>query len=243
MIGMTIAFAQRAAAALGRVNEVPRHRVPGPQSPIIRSTSPQPAERNPAAGFGDIAFRGVTFTYPTIGQRNRDRWSRARRVRSRHGCGSIGGRGRRHRFGEVDGGPTCSSGSTTSTRARSRSTASTSVSSASTICVGRSASCSRTRSCSTTPYARTSHSRSCGRRGAGRAGRPSGPARTTSSWVSRRLRHDARRTRFSRCREVSDNGSRLLERSWPTRGFSSWTMRRRRSTRRRSTRSVTPWPP
>ncbi len=64
MIGMTIAFAQRAAAALGRVNEVLdiSSQVRDPEHPV---TLPSTSGPEPAAGFGDVAFRGVTFTYPT----------------------------------------------------------------------------------------------------------------------------------------------------------------------------------
>jgi ATP-binding cassette, subfamily B, bacterial len=65
MIGMTIAFAQRAAAALGRVNEVLdiASQVRDPDHPVELPTT---GGAEPAAGFGDIAFRGVTFTYPTM---------------------------------------------------------------------------------------------------------------------------------------------------------------------------------
>ncbi len=65
MIGMTIAFAQRAAAALGRVNEVLdiASQVRDPDHPVELPTS---GGAEPAAGFGDVGFRGVTFTYPTM---------------------------------------------------------------------------------------------------------------------------------------------------------------------------------
>jgi ATP-binding cassette subfamily B protein len=66
MIGMTIAFAQRAAAALGRVNEVldilPQVR--DPERPVGLPTTPGPES---AAGLGRIDFSGVAFTYPTMG--------------------------------------------------------------------------------------------------------------------------------------------------------------------------------
>ena len=65
MIGMTIAFAQRAAAALGRVNEVLdiSPQVSDPEHPVELPTAAGP---EPAAGFGEITFRGVEFTYPTM---------------------------------------------------------------------------------------------------------------------------------------------------------------------------------
>ena len=65
MIGMTIAFAQRAAAALGRVNEVLdiSPQVHDPEHPI---ELPGVAGGAPATGFGEIEFREVTFTYPTM---------------------------------------------------------------------------------------------------------------------------------------------------------------------------------
>ncbi len=65
MIGMTIAFAQRAAAALGRVNEVldTSPQVRDPEHPVELPAAVGP---EPTAGFGAIAFRGVEFTYPTM---------------------------------------------------------------------------------------------------------------------------------------------------------------------------------
>ena len=63
MIGMTIAFAQRAAAALGRVNEVLdiSSQVRDPEHPATLPTS----ANGDGAGLGRVAFRDVTFTYPT----------------------------------------------------------------------------------------------------------------------------------------------------------------------------------
>jgi ATP-binding cassette subfamily B protein len=65
MIGMTIAFAQRAAAALGRVNEVLdiSPQVQDPDHPI---ELPRADGSDPTAGFGEVVFSGVEFTYPTM---------------------------------------------------------------------------------------------------------------------------------------------------------------------------------
>ena len=64
MIGMTIAFAQRAAAALGRVNEVLdiTPQVRDPERPVALPTGPA---AEPTAGLGEIDFEGVRFGYPT----------------------------------------------------------------------------------------------------------------------------------------------------------------------------------
>ena len=64
MIGMTIAFAQRAAAALGRVNEVLdiSPLVSDPDRPVPLPVGPP---SDPTVGLGEVRFDGVRFTYPT----------------------------------------------------------------------------------------------------------------------------------------------------------------------------------
>ncbi|MGA9277929.1 ABC transporter ATP-binding protein [Ilumatobacter sp.] len=64
MIGMTLAFAQRAAAALGRVNEVLEisSQVRDPEDPETLPTADGP---DATRGLGAVSFRDVSFAYPT----------------------------------------------------------------------------------------------------------------------------------------------------------------------------------
>lgn len=64
MIGMTLAFAQRAAVALGRVNEVldTASQVRDPSDPL---TLPDGGGSRAGEGLGAVSFRDVSFAYPT----------------------------------------------------------------------------------------------------------------------------------------------------------------------------------
>ena len=147
-IGMTLAWGQRAAAALQRVNEVLAR---SPTSSTRRSRSPLPRRCTP---LGAVTFRDVTFGYDA-GDEPAGRCSTASpRARGRR----VGRARRRDRLGQVDGRPAARCASTTRSTAPSRSTASTSATSRCTTCGAPSASCSRTRCCSTTRSPPTSPS-------------------------------------------------------------------------------------
>ena len=147
MLGMTIAWGQRAAAALQRVNEVleigPRRRDPGAARRPCRDVR----HRVGAVRFRDVDFgydpaRAGAATASTSSSRPASRW----RSSARPGRASRPSPGCSLRFYDV------------AARQRRRSTASTSATSRCTTCGTPSASCSRTRCCSTTRSPPTSPS-------------------------------------------------------------------------------------
>jgi hypothetical protein len=179
MLGMTIAWAQRAGAALERVNEV-LDAVPRWSTPNIRSGSPTdpPAVRSASGPCGSA-------TTPP---------HRARRVRSRIGRRRVGGTRRIDRVGQVDGRAPARPllrrrrGPRDDRRRRRPRPPGAST------CGGRSASCSRTRCSSTTASLRTSPSHSPD--APIRVDRARGPTRRCPRLhhgTARGLRHHARR--------------------------------------------------
>ena len=237
MIGMTIAFAQRAAAALGRVNEVLDIVAAGRATPTTRRR----CRRRRGPNRGRLRRHRVPrreLHLSDDGERNRDERARARRIRSAtsppdNRWRSSARPGRASRRWSA-----CSSGSTTSTRARSRSTVSTFASSAlhelrravgivfeDTLLFHDTVQANIAFADPTHPPIASSAP-------------PASPARTTSSWASPTPTTRCSASVASRCRVVSASASRSPARSSPTRGSSCSTTPPRRSTRRRSTRSA-----
>ena len=108
-LGMTVAFGQRAAAALSAST---RCCAPSRRSPIRPSPTCCPTRRR----VGAVRFRDVRFGYhPAV--------AGARRLRPRHRRRRVGGARRAPRAAASPPSPACSPGSTTSTRAASSSTA------------------------------------------------------------------------------------------------------------------------
>jgi ATP-binding cassette subfamily B protein len=157
-LGMTVAFGQRAAAALLRVNEVLNRRSLGRCPPS-----------RPSAVCDSGTSRSATTRRRRCCAGSTSRSSRADRWPWWAPLGAARAPSR-----------DCSPASTTCRTARCRSTGSTCATSASPTCATRSASCSRTRSCSTTRSSATSRSRSPTRRSRTCTGRRCSPGRTTS---------------------------------------------------------------
>ena len=224
-LGMTVAFGQRAAAALLRVNEVLSHGAGGADPPTPDARCPT-GER-----VGAVEFDHVAFGYDR-------RRPGAARLRPAHPGRCVGGRGRRHRRRQEHAGPPARPLLRRAARAPSASTVSTCATSRWPTCATRWRSCSRTRSCSTTPSAPTSRSPGPTRRRPTWRPRPRCRARTTSSSICPRGTTRCSASAATRSAAASASASRSPGRSSPTRGCWCSTMPPARSTRRRSTRSA-----
>ena len=192
MLGMTLAWGQRAGVALERVNEV--------LTTVPAVADPDRPERLPARSPGGaIRFDDVTFGYETSVPVLRDFTLHIDAGRS---VALVGGTGSGKstvarllvRFYEPDSGP---SGSTAWTRRISHCT----------ICAEPSASCSRTRCCSTTRWRPTSPSPAPTPAASRWSGRPSSPELTTSSSSCPTATTRCSASVACRCRVVSASGS------------------------------------
>ena len=187
MLGMTIAWGQRAAVALQRVNEVLEISpdVDGSRTPVVaaRRRRHRCGRRSTASRFGYDPERAG-----------------ARRLRPRHRgrCSRWRSSARPARASRPS--PACSSGSTTSTGPRVDRRDRRARSHVARRCGRRWASCSRTRCCSTTRWPPTSPSPTRRRRASGSSGPPGWPAPTTSSWVCPRPTTRCSASAASRCR-------------------------------------------
>ncbi len=227
MLGMTIAWAQRAAAAIERVTEV-LDTVPLVADPAHPSALP--ARTDASAGLGAVRFSGVDFGYaadlPVLRGFDLD-------LAAGQSIALVGGTGSGKstvarlliRFYDVEAGTITIDGVDVRDLTLGDLRRAVGIVFEDTLLFHDSVSGEH---CVRPPRRRSGHR---GRRS------PSGRAPTTSSATSPTATKPASASGGTRCLVVSGSGSRSPVRSSPTRASWCSTMRRRRSTRRRSTRS------